>query len=158
MNGDSQMDERTLREIYLSAFELAVKEGHPATVMCAYNKINGEHCSDSKMLLTDILRSDWGFNGVVVTDWGAMNDRIKAFQAGCDLNMPGGSDYMEQAVLRAVQNGTLSEADIDASVERILRLVERAGNARSVMVDWDGHHALAQRVAEQGAVLSLIHI
>lgn len=153
MNGDSQMDERTLREIYLSAFELAVKEGHPATVMCAYNKINGAHCSDSKMLLTDILRSDWGFNGVVVTDWGAMNDRIKAFQAGCDLNMPGGSDYMEQAVLRAVQNGTLSEADIDASVERILRLVERAGNARSVMVDWDGHHALAQRVAEQGAVL-----
>lgn len=153
MNGDSQMDERTLREIYLSAFELAVREGHPATVMCAYNKINGAHCSDSKMLLTDILRSDWGFNGVVVTDWGAMNDRIKAFQAGCDLNMPGGSDYMEQAVLRAVQNGTLSEADIDASVERILRLVERAGNARSVMVDWDGHHALAQRVAEQGAVL-----
>ena len=153
MNGDSQMDERTLREIYLSAFELAVREGHPATVMCAYNKINGEHCSDSKMLLTDILRSDWGFNGVVVTDWGAMNDRIKAFQAGCDLNMPGGSDYMEQAVLRAVQNGTLSEADIDASVERILRLVERAGNARSIMVDWDGHHALAQRGAEQGAVL-----
>lgn len=153
MNGDSQMDERTLREIYLSAFELAVKEGHPATVMCAYNKINGAHCSDSKMLLTDILRSDWGFNGVVVTDWGAMNDRIKAFQAGCDLNMPGGSDYMEQAVLGAVQNGTLSEADIDASVERILRLVERAGNARSVMVDWDGHHGLAQRVAEQGAVL-----
>lgn len=153
MNGDSQMDERTLREIYLSAFELAVREGHPATVMCAYNKINGEHCSDSKMLLTDILRSDWGFNGVVVTDWGAMNDRIKAFQAGCDLNMPGGSDYMEQAVLRAVQNGTLSEGDIDASVERILRLVERAGNARPATVDWDGHHALAQRVAEQGAVL-----
>lgn len=153
MNGDSQMDERTLREIYLSAFELAVKEGHPATVMCAYNKINGEHCSDSKILLTDILRSDWGFDGVVVTDWGAMNDRIKAFQAGCDLNMPGGSDYMERAVLGAVQNGTLSEADIDASVERILHLVERAGNAQPAMVDWDGHHALAQRVAEQGAVL-----
>ena len=153
MNGDSQMDERTLREIYLSAFELAVWEGRPATVMCAYNKINGEHCSDSKMLLTDILRSDWGFDGMVITDWGAMNDRIKAFQAGCDLNMPGGSDYMEQAVLRAVQNGTLSEADIDASVERILRLVERAGNTRPVMVDWEGHHALAQKVAEQGAVL-----
>ncbi len=153
MNGDSQMDERTLREIYLSAFEIAVREGRPATVMCAYNKINGEHCSDSKKLLTDILRSDWEFDGMVVTDWGALNDRIKGFRAGCDLNMPGGSDYMDQAVLRAVQNGSLSEADIDASVERILRLVERAGNARSVTVDWDGHHALAQRVAEQGAVL-----
>lgn len=153
MNGDSQMDERTLREIYLSAFEIAVREGRPATVMCAYNKINGEHCSDSKKLLTDILRSDWGFDGMVVTDWGALNDRIKGFRAGCDLNMPGGSDYMDQAILRAVQNGSLSEADIDASVERILRLVERAGNARSVTVDWDGHHALAQRVAEQGAVL-----
>lgn len=94
MNGDSQMDERTLREIYLAAFETAVKEGHPATVMCSYNKINGEHCSDSKTLLTDILRTDWGFDGMVVTDWGAMNDRIRGFQAGCDLNMPGGSDYM----------------------------------------------------------------
>ena len=153
MNGDSQMDERTLREIYLPAFETAVREGHPATVMCAYNKINGEHCSDSKKLLTDILRSDWGFDGMVVTDWGAMNDRIKAFRAGCDLNMPGGSDYMEQAILCAVQDRTLSEADIDASVERILRLVERASHAPSVPVDWDGHHALAQNVAEQGAVL-----
>lgn len=153
MNGDSQMDERTLREIYLPAFETAVREGHPATVMCAYNKINGEHCSDSKKLLTDILRSDWGFDGMVVTDWGAMNDRIKAFRAGCDLNMPGGSDYMEQAILCAVQDRTLSEADIDASVERILRLVERASHAPSVPVDWDEHHALAQNVAEQGAVL-----
>ena len=153
MNGDSQMDERTLREIYLPAFETAVREGHPATIMCAYNKINGEHCSDSKKLLTDILRSDWGFDGMVVTDWGAMNDRIKAFRAGCDLNMPGGSDYMEQAILCAVQDRTLSEADIDASVERILRLVERASHAPSVPVDWDEHHALAQNVAEQGAVL-----
>lgn len=153
MNGDSQMDERTLREIYLSAFEIAVREGHPETVMCAYNKINVEHCSDSKKLLTDILRSDWGFDGMVVTDWGAMNDRIKGFRTGCDLNMPGGSDYMEQAVLRAVKKGILSEADIDASVERILRLVERAGQAKPVTVDLDGHHALAQKIAEQGAVL-----
>lgn len=153
MNGDSQMDERTLREIYLAAFETAVKEGHPATVMCAYNKINGEHCSDSKKLLTEILRNDWGFEGMVVTDWGAMNDRIRGFQAGCDLNMPGGSDYMEQAVLEAVRNGTLSEADVDASVERILRLVEKAGQAEAVNVDREAHHALAQKIAEQGAVL-----
>lgn len=151
MNGDSQMDERTLREIYLTAFEIAVKEGRPGTVMCAYNKINGEHCSDSRKLLTDILRADWGFDGMVVTDWGAMNDRIKGFQAGCDLNMPGGSDYMEQAA--AVKNGTLLEADVDASVERILRLVEKAQEAKAADVDWDAHHVLAQTVAEQGAVL-----
>ncbi len=153
MNGDSQMDERTLREIYLAAFEIAVKEGRPATVMCAYNKINGAHCSDSKTLLTDILRSEWGFDGTVITDWGAMNDRIRGFQAGCDLNMPGGSDYMEQAVLEAVKAGVLSEADVDASVKRILCLVEKAQEARATEVDQDAHHALAQRIAEQGAVL-----
>lgn len=153
MNGDSQMDERTLREIYLTAFEIAVKEGRPGTVMCAYNKINGEHCSDSRKLLTDILRADWGFDGMVVTDWGAMNDRIAGFKAGCDLNMPGGSDYMEQAAAAAVKNGTLLEADVDASVERILRLVEKAQEAKAADVDWEAHHALAQKVAEQGAVL-----
>ncbi|MGN0425321.1 MAG: glycoside hydrolase family 3 C-terminal domain-containing protein [Acetatifactor sp.] len=153
MNGDSQMDQRTLREIYLAAFEIAVKDGKPGTVMCAYNKINGEHCSDSKTLLTDILRNEWGFDGVVVTDWGALNDRVKGFQAGCDLNMPGGSDYMERLALEAVKDGRLSEADVDASVERILRLVEKAQEAKTTEVDWETHHALAQKVAEQGAVL-----
>ena len=153
MNGDCQIDDRTLREIYLAAFEIAVKEGHPGTVMCAYNKINGVHCSDSKKLLTDILRTEWGFDGTVVTDWGALNDRIKGFQAGCDLNMPGGSDYMDQAAMEAVKNGTLSEADVDISVERILRLVEKAQEAKASPVDWDAHHTLARRIAEQGAVL-----
>ena len=153
MNGDCQIDDRTLREIYLTAFEIAVKEGRPDTVMCAYNKINGEHCSDSKKLLTDTLRSEWGFDGTVVTDWGALNDRIKGFQAGCDLNMPGGSDYMEQSAMEAVENGTLSEADIDASVERILRLVEKTQQAKPSPVDWESHHTLAQTIAEQGAVL-----
>lgn len=153
MNGDSQMDERTLREIYLAAFEIAVKEGRPGTVMCAYNKINGVHCSDSKELLTGILRTEWDFDGMVVTDWGALNDRVKGFQAGCDLNMPGGSRFMERATMEAVRNGTLSEADIDASVERILRLVERAQQATVSPVDWEAHHTLAQTVAEQGAVL-----
>ena len=153
MNGDSQMDERTLREIYLTAFEIAVKEGHPDTVMCAYNKINGTHCSDSKELLTDILRTQWGFDGMVVTDWGALNDRIRGFQAGCDLNMPGGSRFMERATMEAVKNGTLSEADIDAAVERILRLVEKAQQAKAAPVDWEAHHALARSIAEQGAVL-----
>ena len=89
---DSVMDDRTLRELYLTGFELAVQEGKPATVMCSYNKLNGIHASDHRQLLTDILRTDWGFDGMVVTDWGAMNDRIQGFRAGCDLNMPGGSD------------------------------------------------------------------
>ena len=96
-NGDSQVDERALREIYLAPFEAAVKEGKPGTVMCSYNKINGVHASDDKWLLTDVLRKEWGFDGMVVTDWGALNDRIKGFQAGCDLNMPGGSKFMEKA-------------------------------------------------------------
>ena len=94
-NSDSVIDDRSLRELYLSAFEIAVKEGKPSTVMCAYPKLNGVHCSDNKELLTDILRSEWGFEGMVITDWGAMNDRMEGFRAGCDLNMPGGSDYME---------------------------------------------------------------
>ena len=153
MNGDSQMDERTLREIYLAPFEIAVKEGKPETVMCAYNKINGEHCSDNKTLLNDILRKEWGFDGTVITDWGAMNDRIKGFQAGCDLNMPGGSDFMEEATLDAVRNGILLESDIDRSVERILRLVDKAKSAKSFEVDYEAHHNLARRIAEEGAVL-----
>ena len=125
---DSIMDERTLRELYLTGFEIAVKEGKPSTVMCAYPKLNGVHCSDNKKLLTDILREEWGFEGMVVTDWGAMNDSIQGFQAGCDLNMPGGSDYMEKEVAQAVKDGSLSEKDIDASAGRVLRLaLEKAG-------------------------------
>ena len=93
---DSVLDERTLRELYLTAFEIAVKEGKPSTVMCAYPKLNGVHCSDNKDLLSGILRSEWGFDGMVVTDWGAMNDRLEGFRAGCDLNMPGGSAYMKR--------------------------------------------------------------
>lgn len=152
-NGDSQLDERTLREIYLTAFEIAVKEGKPGTVMCSYNKINGTHASDSKELLTDILRTEWGFDGMVVTDWGALNDRIAGFRAGCDLNMPGGSKFMEKAALEAVRSGRLSEADVDASVERVLCLVEKCQHIVKPEIDWDAHHELARTVAEQGAVL-----
>lgn len=152
-NGDSRLDERTLREIYLTAFEIAVREGHPGTVMCSYNKINGTHASDSRELLTDILRDEWGFDGTVVTDWGAMNDRIAGFRAGCDLNMPGGSRYMERAVREAVRGGTLDEACINASVARILRLAEKSMKVQKADVDPDAHHALARRVAAEGAVL-----
>lgn len=152
---DSVMDERTLREMYLAGFETAVKEGGPATVMCAYPKLNGIHCSDHKELLTDILRTEWGFDGMVVTDWGAMSDRIEAFRAGCDLNMPGGGDYMEKAAVQAVKDGTLAESDVDASVRRILQLVFRAAETLKTpfACDYEAHHALARQVAEQGAVL-----
>ena len=152
-NGDSQLDERTLREIYLTPFEIAVKEGRPGTVMCSYNKINGIHASDSKKLLTDILRTEWGFDGLVVTDWGALNDRIEAYKVGCDLNMPGGSRFMEKAALEAVRSGKLDEAFVDATVERILRLVEKSQGISAAQIDWDAHHDLALKVAEQGAVL-----
>ena len=152
-NGDSLLDERSLREIYLTPFEIAVKEGKPGAVMCSYNKINGVHASDSGELLTDILRTEWGFDGLVVTDWGAMNDRIEGFKAGCDLNMPGGSKFMERAAAEAVRNGELDEKLIDASVERILHLVDQTANLPAPEIDWNAHHALALKVAEQGAVL-----
>ena len=153
MNGDSLLDERTLREIYLPSFEAAVKKGKAETVMCSYNKINGTHAPDHRRLLTDILRNEWGFDGAVITDWGAMNDRIAAFRAGCDLNMPGGSGYMEKAVLTAVKKGELRESDVTASARRVLRLVKRHGKIAPATFDREAHHALALQIAEQGAVL-----
>ncbi len=154
-NSDSVLDERTLRELYLTAFEIAVKEGKPSTVMCAYPKLNGVHCSDSKTLLTDILRTEWGFGGMVITDWGAMNDRLEGFRAGCDLNMPGGSDYMEKEVLQAVKDGTLPERCVDDSARRVLKLVFRAAKTlrEKAVCDYEAHHALAKRAAAEGAVL-----
>ena len=152
---NSVLDDRTLQELYLTAFEIAVKEGKPATVMCAYPKLNGVHCSDSRRLLTDILRTEWGFDGMVVTDWGAMNDRIEGFRAGCDLNMPGGSDYMEKEVLQAVRDGALPENCVDDSARRVLKLASRAAEtlSKKAVCDYDAHHTLARRAAAEGAVL-----
>jgi len=153
-NGNSQLDERTLREIYLPAFETVVRETQPATVMCAYPQVNGVHCSDSKELLTDILRSEWGFQGLVVTDWGALCDRVKAIAAGCDLTMPGGSDYMEDKVAAAVRDGVLPEEAVDACASRVIALALRGAEfSKDKPCDLEAHHALAQAVAEGGAVL-----
>lgn len=154
-SSDSIMDERTMRELYLTAFEIAVKEGRPKTVMCSYNKVNGVHSSDNKKLLTDILRKDWGFDGLVVTDWGAMSDRIKGFAAGCDLSMPGGSAYMEKEAAEAVKCGTLTEEEIDICADRVLTLVIDAAKAlkQKTTYDKDAHHALAREAAEKSAVL-----
>lgn len=153
MQSNSFISERALREIYLSAFETAVKEGKPSMVMCAYNMLNGTYCSDSKQLLTEILRDEWGFDGVVVTDWGAMNNRVSAFKAGCDLNMPGGSAFMEKTARRAVKKGTLDEEDINRSVRRILELVMKQNDIPAVPGQLSDHNDFAAHVACESAVL-----
>ena len=153
-NSNSQLDERTLREIYLPAFETVVKEAQPETVMSAYPMINGVHCSDSKRLLNDILREEWGFEGMVVTDWGGLCDRVKAMEAGCDLSMPGGSDYMEDRVVAAVHDGKISESAVDACAARVIRqALKSAEKHKNVPFDVDAHHALAGKIASEGAVL-----
>ena len=154
-NSNSVVDARTLREIYLTAFEIAVKEGRPSTVMCAYPLLNGVHCSDNTMLLARTLREEWGSKAMVVTDWGGLSDRTEAFKAGCDLSMPGGSDYMEKETLRAVREGKLSEDDIDNSVRRILEVVFKAEETlrKKTFCDYEKHHEKAREAAEEGAVL-----
>ena len=152
-SSNSVMDERALREIYLAGFEAAVKQGKPAAVMNSYNKLNGEHTGDSKRLLKDILRDEWGFDGFVVTDWGAMNDRIKAMQAGCDLMMPGGSHYQKKKIIEAVEKGELSEEDVTLCAENVARFVDRAEAVQAGPCDMQAHHELARRAAEQSAVL-----
>ena len=151
---DAVVDERTLREIYLPAFEAAVKKGRPWTVMCAYNKLNGVYCSEHQGLLTDILKREWGFDGLVVSDWGAVHDRVKALQGGLDLEMPGPQPRRTQAVIDAVRSGALDEAVLDEAVRRILSMVFKAAQTSlGGEFDVDGHHALARRVAGEGIVL-----
>ncbi len=151
---DAVVDERTLREIYLPAFEAAVKKGKPWTVMCAYNKLNGTHCSEHHELLMDILKHEWGFEGLVVSDWGAVHDRVKALQAGLDLEMPGPKGQRVQAVVEAVRAGALDEAILNESVRRILGIVFRAAETpKGGTFDVAAHHAFARHVAGEGIVL-----
>lgn len=153
-NGNSQVDERTLRELYLPAFETVIKAAQPETVMCSYPRINNVHASDNHWLLTDVLRKDWGFAGLVVTDWGALCDRVKAMHAGCDLSMPGGSTYMEDWVAAAVKDGSLPESDVDACAARVIALALKGeSRPKGRAFDKDAHNALAQKIAENGAVL-----
>ena len=152
-SSDSLADERTMREIYLASFETAVKKGKPATVMSSYNKINGTYSSDNQWLLTDVLREEWGFDGLVVTDWGGMSDRIEGFKAGCDLMMPGGAAYMEQECKEAVEAGALSEEFINESARRVLELVAKTKQEKKVAVDMQANYELARNIAEESAVL-----
>ncbi|HVO68795.1 MAG TPA: glycoside hydrolase family 3 C-terminal domain-containing protein [Aggregatilineaceae bacterium] len=148
------VDERTLREIYLAAFEIAVKKAQPWSVMCAYNKVNGTYCSENHKLLVDILKDEWGFEGPVFSDWGAVHDRVAALQGGLDLEMPGPRDRRVQAVVDAVRSGTLDEAVLNESVRRILRIVFKAAETpKGGQFDQAGHHALARRTAAEGMVL-----
>lgn len=158
LNGDSMIDERTLREIYLTAFEMTVKNSQPDTVMCSYNKVNGTFSSDNKKLLTDILRDEWGFKGLVVTDWGAMNDRIEATKAGCDMEMPSSNGFFDEIMVQAVADGKLTEEEIDQCVERILRMALKAKDTRDNLSEkpdskMESHHELAKKIAEESAVL-----
>ncbi|CAG0989641.1 partial beta-glucosidase, partial [Gammaproteobacteria bacterium] len=122
----AEIDERALREIYLPAFETAVKKAQPWTVMCAYNQINGAYGSENHWLLSEVLKDEWGFEGLVVSDWGAVHDRVKALQAGLDWEMPGPKERRVTAVIDAVRSGELDEAVLNEAVRRILRIVLRA--------------------------------
>lgn len=155
MVGDSVVDERTLYEIYLAPFETVVKEAKPQAVMCAYNKVNGTFCSENGTLLTDILRSAWGYQGMVVTDWGAVKNRAVGVKAGLDLEMPGGSRRGIQQVLDAVAAGTLTEAEVDRAVYNVLKLVEEEieNHHPDAVFDRAADHDFARHIAEECAVL-----
>jgi beta-glucosidase len=155
MTIDSIVDERTLREIYLPAFEKAVKKGRPWTVMCSYNRLDGEYACESHRLLTKILREEWGFEGIVVTDWGACNDRVKGLAAGQDLEMPSSNGRNDAKIIQAVKSGTLDEAVLDQAVERLIRIIFKAVENRKAGFHYhpEAHHALARRAAAESAVL-----
>ena len=156
MTANSQIDERALREIYLSAFEIAVKESKPATVMASYNRLNGEKVTESKYLMTDILRGEWGYEGAVVSDWGACCDLVSAVKAGLDLEMPDSLGFHSQKMMKAYENGEISEQEIDVAVQRILHLIEKYQIVHSEKVEdnqRDRTHQLALEFALKCAIL-----
>ena len=156
MATDSVVDERTLRELYLTNFEIAVKEGAPKTIMTSYNLVNGTYANENAHLLKEILRDDWGFAGAVVTDWGGSNDHALGVKNGSTLEMPApGLDSVRELV-RAVQDGKISEVDVNARLEELLTLVDSTTAAveqAPKTIDWDAHHALARKAAAESIVL-----
>ncbi|WP_229776853.1 glycoside hydrolase family 3 C-terminal domain-containing protein [Alicyclobacillus cellulosilyticus] len=152
---DAVVDERTLREIYLASFETAVRHGQPWTVMCAYNRVNGTYCAENVFLLRRVLREDWGFTGFVVSDWGAVDERVPALEAGLDLEMPGNGGVGDRKIVAAVQAGKLPESVLNEAVARILRVVLRAVANRKEGATYDVavHHQLARRAARESMVL-----
>lgn len=155
MSASSEIEERTLREIYLAAFEGAVKKAKPWTVMCSYNRINGVYASENWDMLTGVLREEWGFDGFTVSDWGAVNDRVKGVKAGLDLEMPSSYGIQDAEIIKAVKEGTLQETELDTAVERILNIVFRYVEGKKSAVKWDmeEHHMLSGKIAAESMVL-----
>ncbi len=152
--GDSIADMRAMREVYLKAFERIVKQAKPATIMCAYNQINGTFCSENKWLLTDVLRGEWGFTGAVMTDWGAVRDRAAGLEAGLDLEMPGDTAVCRREIIDGVRNGTLSKEKLDTAARNILQLIHTyVTGEQAPPVDFLAHHDLAAQIAADSAVL-----
>ncbi len=155
MRSSSDVDQRPLREIYLRGFQRVVEDAQPHTVMCSYNRINGVFASENPWLLTDVLRGEWGFDGLVVSDWGAVNDRVAALRAGLDLEMPSSGGVTDAQVVAAVSDGSLDEAVLDASAQRNADLAVRWAATPRVEgpLDVDAHHALAREAASRSIVL-----
>ena len=154
MTNDSVLDERTLREIYLPAFEMAVREGGVKTLMTSYNRVNGTYAHEHPHLLRDILYGEWGFGGVVVSDWGGNNDRVESVRQGGTLEMPSSSGQTDRQLVRAVREGRLEEAALDEQVDRLLELIfATRPHITGKTYDRDAHHAMAGTVAEKCAVL-----
>lgn len=154
MTIDTVVDERALREIYLSAFEVCIKEGKPWTVMNAYNRLNGDYCSENEWLLTEVLRKEMGFEGVVVTDWGAENDIVAGLKAGQNLEMPSSGGINPAKIVKAVKSGELSEDILNERVDDIIELILKAkDNLKDYQCDMDSHHALARKIAANSVVL-----
>lgn len=156
MASDSVVDERTLRELYLTGFEIVVKEAHPKTIMSSYNLVNSTYANENAHLLQDILRRDWGFDGAVVTDWGGSNDHALGVKNGSTLEMPAPGGDAVRELLKAVETGKISESDVDARLDELLTLVldtHAAVENHSRSFDADAHHALARRAAAESAVL-----
>ncbi|WP_224242820.1 glycoside hydrolase family 3 C-terminal domain-containing protein [Hyalangium gracile] len=155
MVSNSNLDERTLREIYLPAFELAITQAQPWSVMCAYNKVNGVYASENPLLLEQILREEWGFEGFVVSDWGAVHDRVRGVLAGLNLEMPGSGEVNRKKIIEAVNAGRLPMSRLDEVVASLLAVVLKAAESRKpqARVDLDQHHALARQVAGESIIL-----
>ena len=151
--GNSIADMRAIREIYLKVFEIIVKESLPATMMSAYNKINGTYCSENKWLLTDVLREEWGFDGLVMTDWGAMHERTASVKAGLDLEMPGDTDICRKWLLDGINSGNLTVEELDKAVGNVLKLIEKFVCKKTNSADFKAHHELSAEIAEDSAVL-----
>ena len=155
MTSDSVVDERALREIYLTGFEAAVKEAQPWTVMSSYNRLNGTYAGENKWLLSDVLRDEWGFQGIVMSDWGGTNDRVAGVRAGLDLEMPGSKGMNDRKIVDAVNKGSLDEADLDKIVTRMVELAIKAkkNKKEKSVFDTGKHHALARRAAAESCVM-----